>query len=184
MNLKRLFLLVLCTAGLALHAEAQSTHSATYTGLSITAGAFGSGFQPDYLGLNSSSPYTPTTGPNRLYGFGTYVDVRINRWVQIEAEGRWQNFNKYNGVSENNYLIGPRVRFTPYGKFLVGASTLPHAIVGAATTWAYGGGVDYRLSKHFIARPFDIEYQNWNVGGMNGTLKPYGVNVGIAYKIR
>jgi len=184
MKLKRLILLVLCTAGLALQAEAQSSHSATYTGISITAGAFGSGFQPDYAGTG-----VPATGPERLYGYGTFVDVKFSRWVQIEAEGRWLKFNQYRNINESSYLIGPRIplhryhRFTPYGKLLVGISN-GSFLVGNATTWAYGGGVDYRLNKHFNVRAFDIEYQNWNIGQSAGALKPYGINAGISYRIR
>jgi hypothetical protein len=60
---------------------------------------------------------------------------------------------------------------------------------GRFTDIAYGGGVDFRLSKRFSARG-DFEYQQWprwpNIpesGIANTTLFPYGASVGVGYKI-
>jgi opacity protein-like surface antigen len=174
-------LLSIALAAGAASARAQVVPSATRQGLSLTVGGMGSVFQPDYAGANIAE-----TSPNRLYGVGAYVDVRFTRWVQIEAEGRWQRFNQYQGVTENNYLIGPRVPFNvphfarvkPYGKVLVGFGT-GSFLDGRATALAYGGGVDYRLTKRFSARA-DFEYQWWHV---TPTLHPYGLSVGIGYKV-
>jgi hypothetical protein len=52
---------------------------------------------------------------------------------------------------------------------------------------AYGGGVDFRLTKRFIARG-DFEYQQWlgwpNIPGIaNTTLLPYGASVGVGYRV-
>jgi len=137
-------------------------------------------FQPDYTGQGVAQ-----TSPNRLYGIGAYVDADFTRWIQIEAEGRWLKFNQYNGIDQNTYMIGPRVpiieyrRFTPYGKFLFGMGD-GSFLTGKTTTWAYGGGVDYRLNKKFTVRCFDFEYQSWRV---TPTLSPYGGSVGISYRI-
>jgi opacity protein-like surface antigen len=174
-------LLSMTLAAGAVSARAQVVPSATRQGLSVTAGGLGSAFQPDYAWGKSAE-----TSPNRLYGVGAYVDVRFTRWVQIEAEGKWLRFNEYLGLNQDSYLIGPRVPFNvprlarvkPYGKVLVGMGS-GSFLTGKATALAYGGGVDYRLTKRFSARA-DFEYQQWSV---TPSIYPYGLSVGIGYKI-
>ena len=167
-------------------ARSQVVPAATSSTFSLSAGGLGSMFQPDYADLGVAH-----TSPNRLYGPGAYVDARFSRWLQVEAEGRWLRFNQYylpgstTGNGENTYLIGPRVpivtfhRVTPYGKFLVGLGNGPF-LDGNTLVLAYGGGVDYRLTRRFTLRAFDFEWQQWRV---NPTLYPYGGSVGISYKI-
>jgi hypothetical protein len=105
--------------------------------------------------------------------------------VQIEAEARWLHFNQYREIDENTYMIGPRVPihdfrgWTPYGKFLLGWGS-GSFLNGRAGTFAYGGGVDYRLTRKLTLRPFDFEYQQWRV---QPTLWPYGGSAGISYTI-
>ncbi len=168
-----------------LSAHAQVVPSATGRQLSVTAGGMGSVFQPDYAG-----GLIAQTSPNRLYGIGAFVDVKVTRWIQFEAEGRWLRFNEYYppsskvGINEDTYMAGPRLpirhfgRATPYAKALIGLGS-GSFILGRATALAYGGGVDYRLTRRFTARG-DFEYQQWRV---NPTLLPYGASVGIGYKI-
>ncbi len=148
--------------------------AATGRTFSLNAGGLGSVFQPDYAGNLIAQ-----TSPNRLYGVGAYVDAHFSRWLQIEAEGRWlrlqrqlvlrpDSFGEYvycqNG--ENTYLIGPRIapytfhKFTPYGKVLVGFGS-GSFLTGRTFAVAYGGGVDYRLTRRFTLRAFDFEYQQW-----------------------
>jgi len=142
--------------------------------------AEGSMFQPDYAGRRVAE-----AGPQALYGVGAYVDADFTRWIQIEAEGRWLPFNQYKGNSESTYMIGPRVpiieykRFKPYGKFLIGIGG-GNFLSGKVAGIAYGGGLEYRLSKKFTLRAFDFEYQNW-YGGTS--LKPYGGSAGISYRL-
>jgi hypothetical protein len=181
------FLVVfLFVSALSLHA--QVAPAATRSGLSLAAGAEGSVFQPDYAGGTGAG-----TGPDRLYGVGAYVDARFTRWVQIEAEGRWLRFNEYyppgssEGIGENTYMIGPRVPicefhgWSPYGKFLIGwGSGAGGWLNGRAGAFAYGGGVEYRLSHRLTIRPFDFEYQRWRV---DPPLHPYGGSAGISYRI-
>jgi opacity protein-like surface antigen len=173
----------------ALSIHAQVAPAASRSGLSLTAGAEGSVFQPDYAG--SSNP-DELTSPKRLYGVGAYVDARFTRWVQIEAEGRWLHFNEYDpsgsgqGIGENTYMIGPRVPicnfhgWSPYGKFLIGwGSGAGGWLNGRASAYAFGGGVEYRLSHRLTIRAVDFEYQRWQV---NPTLWPYGGSAGISYR--
>lgn len=184
--------LILFAAGAAA-ARAQVVPSATRGHLSLTAGALASAFQPDY-----ACCAVPATAPNRLYGLGAFVDVRFTRWVQIEAEGRWLRFNEFEGIDQDNYLIGPRLpihdfRFlnaTPYVKVLAGMAKMnfeDNDGHGKYAALAYGGGVDFRLSKRFSARG-DFEYQQWPrwpnaIGFANTTLFPYGASVGVGYRV-
>jgi hypothetical protein len=185
----------------AICADAQVVHSATGRGMSITVGGMGSIFQPDYANNwkctqstpNSSLYCVPVAGASDypLFGLGTYVDVKFSHWVQIEAEARWLRFNKYSGISQNNYLIGPRVpihRFGKaqiYGKALVGDAKMTFDKAGTSgsyTALAFGGGTDIKLDKHWSLRFPDIEYQyypKWN----NSSLSPYGASVGVGYTL-
>ena len=164
----------------AVSARAQVVQSAEGRKLKIYAGGEASAFQPDYAGQGVAQ-----TSPYRLYGVGAYVDANFTRWIQIEAEGRWLNYNEYASIGESTYMIGPRVpiveykRFTPYGKFLFGmvGGTF---LTGRAASYAYGGGLDYRLSRRFQIRCFDFEEQDWRV---TPSLHPYGASIGVSYRV-
>jgi hypothetical protein len=164
----------------ALSLRGQVVPSASSGAISLDAGGLGSVSQPDYAGTGVAM-----TSPNRLYGTGTYVDAHFSRWVNLEGEARWLTFNEYLGIDEKTYLIGPRVpigtfhKFTPYGKVLFGLGG-GSFLTGHSFVMAYGGGLDYRLTKHFTIRCFDFEYQQWQV---TPTLWPYGGSAGISYKI-
>jgi opacity protein-like surface antigen len=188
-----LALVSFCFAAGAVSARAQVVPSATSGHLSLTAGGLGSVYQSDYAGFAVAE-----TAPNRLYGVGAFVDMRFTRWIQVEAEGRWLRFNELEGISQDNYLIGPRLpihhfRFlnaTPYVKVLAGMSRMnfeDNEGSGNYAALAYGGGVDFRLTKRFSARG-DFEYQQWlqwpNIPGIaNSPLFPYGASAGVGYKI-
>ena len=73
---------ILLFAG-AVAADAQAVPSATGRQVSITAGGMASIFQPDFIG-----GYDAQASNQPLFGAGAYVDVRLRRWVQFEAEGR------------------------------------------------------------------------------------------------
>jgi len=53
---------------------------------------------------------------------------------------------------------------------------------GRFTAFAFGGGVDVKLTKRLSFRALDAEYQYWPTWG-NSTLSPYGASMGIGYKI-
>ncbi len=185
--MKRLIFAICCIVlfATAVFGRAQVVPAATGRTFHLSAGGMASAFQPDI-----SQPYYANipivgTSPNRLYGVGTYVDAHFSRWLQIEAEGRWLHFNEYLGINQNSYLIGPRIapytfhKFTPYGKALAGWGS-GSFLTGRCLAIAYGGGVDYRLTRRFTARG-DFEYQRWHVTPDN--LYPYGASVGLSYKI-
>jgi hypothetical protein len=169
-------------------AGAQVEPSGYQRQMTVTVGAFGSGFQMDYAGTGVAK-----AAPNLTYGVGTYVDVKFTRWVGVEGEARWSRFNQYVNIYEDNYLIGPRVpihRFqfmdaTPYGKVLFGVGNMNFEFNDAHGRFgdiAFGGGVDLKLSRRVSLRAFDFEYQDWP-NWHYGTLKPYGASVGIGYRV-
>ncbi len=162
--------------------RAQVAPTAKTGQFSLSAGGEGAIFQPDYAG----GPIAQSS-PSHLAGLGAYADVRFTRWVQIEAEGRWLHFNEYGGINQNTYLIGPRIpihtyfnRLTPYGKALFGFGS-GSFLSGRAAAMAFGGGVDYQLSRRFTLRAIDFEYQRWSV--LPTAIHPYGESVGLSYRI-
>jgi opacity protein-like surface antigen len=187
MHMKRslvfLFLSSLLAAG-ALSARAQVVPAAYGRQFSVTAGGMFSVFQPDYAGGGVAQ-----TSPNRLYGVG-----RFTRWVQFEAEGRWLRFNQLDNINQSNYLIGPRLpihklhfwRATPYAKALIGLGDMNfefNEASGRFTDIAYGGGLDWKVNRKISVRAVDFEYQQWPKWINNEQLFPYGVSVGVGYKI-
>jgi hypothetical protein len=196
MRLSRALFLSLLLVASALSARAQVVHSATARQLSLTAGGMVSLFQPDFEGdwtypNRYGVQYPVAQASNQgLFGVGAYVDVKLSRWVQIEAEGRRLRFNKYEDIHQDNYLIGPRLpvyRFwkaTVYGKALYGFSKMnfdPQGDHGTFSTIAFGGGMDVKLTKKLSFRAIDVEYQDWPAWG-NSSIKPYGASMGVGYR--
>jgi hypothetical protein len=188
-NCALFFSILLATGAVAV--QAQVVPSATARQISVTAGGTASIFQPDYEGDWNVQGYPVAHSSTQpLFGVGAYVDVKLSRWLQIEAEGRWQRFHQYEGIRQDNYLIGPRIpayRFgkaTVYGKALVGSSKMrfnPYGDHGTFTTIAFGGGMDVKLTRKLVWRAVDVEYQYWPSWG-NSSLSPYGASMGIGYK--
>lgn len=195
------FLLCILFAIAADTAHAQAFPSATARRASVTVGGMASIFQSDFAGdwtcaqpcLASTQTWYPVAGSSNqpLFGVGAYVDVKFTRWVQLEAEGRWLRFNKYDNIRQDNYLIGPRVpvyhfwHSDVYAKTLVGVSKMtldPSGDHGTFTAIAFGGGMDIKMTKRLSLRIPDVEYQYWPTWG-NSTISPYGASVGIGYKI-
>jgi hypothetical protein len=174
------FCFVLFILGAAVRSgSAQAVESADARQLQITAGGMVSGFQPD-------------EGETDLIGLGTYVDVHFTHWFQVEGEARWLRWNQYYGEHQDNYLIGPRVpirrlgsRGQIYGKVLIGYGkmTFPFGYgYGTFTDLAYGAAVDYRWTRKLTLKT-DFEFQEWPKWLNNQQLYPYGVSVGVGYKV-
>ena len=180
-------LLLFVSLKVAAFAHAQAAESATARQLTITAGAMGSGFNPHDDNTNAY-----VGGTNYLIGLGTYVDVHFTHWFQLEGEARWLRFNEYAGEHQDNYLLGPKIpihrfgRADIYGKAMIGIGkmTFPYNYgYGSFTALAYGGGVDYKLSRKLTLRPIDFEFQQWPAWLGNSSLYPYGISVGVGYRV-
>jgi outer membrane protein with beta-barrel domain len=158
--------------------QAQVVPSALRNSISLTVGGTASLFDPDYLTDN-------------LGGLGAYVDLTLFHGIGVEAEGRWQRLHEYQGISQDNYLIGPRVqlmhfwRARPYVKALGGFTNMNFEEgigTGRFTTLAFGGGIDIHVKRRWTVRAVDAEYQYWPTF-LNGSLSPYGVSAGVSYRI-
>jgi hypothetical protein len=186
-------------AAAAVAASAQVVPSSEVGQFSVTLGATASVFQPDFAAglptsyaLAANGLYYPVAQSSNypLVGPGAFVDVRFTRWVQLEAEGRWLRFNRDQDIHQDNYLIGPRVpvydfwKATVYGKALGGFSRmdLGYGVHGSFTAFAFGGGMDVKLTKRVSIRAFDAEYQYWPNWG-NSTVSPYGASAGVSYRV-
>jgi len=178
--MKRSFFVVLITLSVAAMAgHTQAVESATSRQFTINAGGMASYFQPD-------------EGGNNLAGIGTYADFHFTHWFQLEAEARWLRWNQYYGEHEDNYLLGPRVpirqfgdKTVLYGKALIGYGkmTFPFQYgYGTFTDFAFGATVDHHLTPKMIVKA-DFEYQYWPVWLNNTSLSPYGVSVGVGYRV-
>jgi hypothetical protein len=168
--------MLLASAPVAMHAQVAPT--AFRSPISLTVGGTASLFDPDYL-------------TNNLGGLGAYVDLNLFHGIGVEAEGRWQHIHEYAGVSQDNYLIGPRVqvmhfwRARPYVKALGGFSNMNFEDgigSGRFTTLAFGGGIDIHVTRRWSVRAIDAEYQYWP-SFLGGSLSPYGVSAGVSYRI-
>ena len=177
---------VLCLAA-AISAKAQVVESAEVRTFSINAGGFGSAFWPND---GNFPPYGKSA--DYLLGLGTYVDLRFTHWVQVEGEARWLHFHEYAGENQSTYLIGPKVpihqfgRAHLYGKALIGLGrmTFPNGYGhGSFTAFAFGGGVDYRVSRKLTFRAVDFEFQDWPNFLPSFNIHPYGVSMGMSYRV-
>lgn len=171
----------------AVAAKGQAVETANARQFTISAGGMGSVFWPN----DGSSPAYGNSA-DYLLGLGTYVDLHFTHWFQVEGEARWLRFHQYSGEHQDNYLIGPKVpikRFGSaqvYGKALIGLGrmTFPNKYgYGTFTALAFGGGVDYRLSRKLTFRAADFEYQDWPDFLPNFNIHPYGVSMGMSYRV-
>lgn len=149
---------------------------------SLRVGATASLYRPDYISTGVGGP-------------GVFVDFDVNRRWGLEGAARWLRFHDDVDLHEDHYQIGPRVNFLTKGKFHpyakgfvgVGKFTFPTnagSVTGYGGYLMYGGGagLDYRLNRKWTVRAVDFEYQHWPEF-TTGAINPYGVNVGLSYRV-
>lgn len=149
----------------------------------------GSYFDPNWK-------YNPTSARQNFAGLGAYADYDFSPYLGAEAEARFLDLHTFQGIYENSYLGGLRVRVdrwrvVPFGKFLAGMGTFrfPPAFnrTGNFPAIEVGGGLDYRLTHRLKLRA-ELVYQNWfsfnPYPPRSGALNPEGLDVGISYRIR
>jgi len=170
---------VLLLALSARNGAAQALPTASGPGSYVSAGGGVSAFQEDY-------------GQQKIGGAVVFVDVNPTWRYGFEIEGRWLNYHTSEQVTEANYLGGVRVmlwkpgsRLQPYGKFLAGVGHINFPFqfaTGNYLAMAPGAGLDIHLNDRWSVRAADFEYQLWPSFTF-GQLKPYGVSVGLRYRI-
>jgi hypothetical protein len=159
--------------------NAQALPTATAKG-ALQVGAGWSYANPDY-------------GDKKIQGITAYADLDFVQHVGAELEYHYISLVTPSDLGQNSFFIGPRFilprpRYSLYAKLIVGIGTIaiqevednPQGGAGSYNAYGAGGGIDYRLSKHFIARG-DFEYQHWSY--RNG-LTPLVGTIGVAYRFR
>ncbi len=168
--------LLLAACFLSRFAAAQSAESADAGRRMLSVGGAVSGFHVDY-------------GGRRLLGYTIWVDADTIRRFGIEGELTRLDYHQTANVHVETYEAGARYHFNygrsqPYVKALAGFGrfNFPYNYAyGNYFIIGGGGGVDYRLTRHLIARG-EFEYQDWpqfTFGAMNSI----GATVGIRYRI-
>ena len=170
---------VLLLALSARDSAAQALATAGGPGSYLSVGGGVSAFQEDY-------------GQQVIGGAAMWVDMNPTWRYGLEGEARWLNYHTNEQVTEANYLGGVRVmlwkpgsRIQPYGKFLAGVGHINFPFgyaTGNYLALAPGAGVDIHLNERWSVRAADFEYQLWPQFTY-GQLKPYGVSVGLRYRI-
>jgi hypothetical protein len=177
--MKKMWCGLICFASLL--AFAPSLHAqAVYTAeqkTRIQAGGGVMSLNPDY-----------TTG--NVIGFSAWADYDFSKWVGVEFSAHLGEFITPGDITENSYLIGPRLTYrrhklTAYGKVLIGRATITNqdfSLSSSYNIFAYGGGVEYRLLRKINIRVIDFELQSWPDFQPNA-LSPMAISIGASYII-
>ncbi len=124
-------------------------------------------------------------------GMAVWGDYDLRAFIGLEAEGRLGGLVAPGGIGENSYLLGPRVmyrrrRLTGYGKLMAGRGLISNRILNQSSSfnvYAFGGGLEYKVSRRFNLRAVDVELQRWP-DFRPGTLSPMSLSAGVSYVIR
>jgi hypothetical protein len=170
-------LILAISADIALNAQASPT--ATRASF-MQVGVGLSAFQPDY---NSGT----------IKGYSIYGTFDFTSHIGLEGDIHIVNVITPGDIAQNSYILGPRFamdrgRLHPYAKALAGIGVFtfqPVYVTSSSSSsshkmYAFGGGLDVRVKRHWNVRAIDFEYQRWPGFSANG-ITPLGVTVGAAY---
>jgi opacity protein-like surface antigen len=160
------------------------------------------------------SYYPPTSARIKMNGFDASVDYNLfRRWLAVAADvtGNFKNTgNTINGsTSVYTFMVGPRIypfghahKLIVYGQGLFGGGyvRVAHpatsgfgAFTESETAAAYGagGGIDYRLSRHWEVRVIegDFELTHFSVptgpvtSSASASQSNYRISVGMTYRL-
>jgi hypothetical protein len=155
--LKRLFQLacVVSLLGLAAFARAQALPTASRAAI-LKAGGGWSIADPNY-------------GSRLVQGLSIYGNLDFRNRLGIEGDIHRTSLVTPANIGVDSYLLGPRYvyrhnRLWPYAKVLFGLGRLKYIDLHTAYTYkvyAFGGGLDLKLTKRINVRTIDFEYQQW-----------------------
>ncbi len=148
-------------------AAAQVVPAGSQEGLTIFAGATGSG-QYLYAGAAGSGQYLQF-GQRHMLGITGFVDADTRHRLGYTVEGSWIVFHQTNDVYTSTIEGGLRYRFNtgklaPYAKALggIGQYNAPYNLAtGRFLAFTGGAGIDYNLSRRIRLRMADFEYTYW-----------------------
>ena len=142
--------------GAACRAPAQAVPAGDQEGLTIFAGATGSGQYLQY-------------GQRKMLGITGFVDADTRNHLGYTVEGSWIIFHQTKELHTSSISGGLRYRLSkgklePYVKVLagVGEYNAPYNLAtGSFLVVTGGAGIDYNLSHRFRLRVADFEYTSW-----------------------
>jgi opacity protein-like surface antigen len=122
--------------------------------------------------------FTAVPGHDSPHGWNASVNVKADRWVGLDSDfsGFYRSDSTGDHARATNFLFGPRVSlptrgFTPFAHFLVGFSHVNKpggaGFLTSSNSFAYafGGGLDYSLTRHFAIRgQADLLHNGFNTG--------------------
>ena len=132
----------------------------------------------------------PDYAQGTVIGFSGFADYDFSKWVGVEFSTHFGEITTPGDISENTYMIGPRVTYrrrklTVYGKGLFGRSTITNLNANLSSSYniiAFGGGVEYRILHKINLRVIDVEAQQWPNFQPN-SLSPMVATIGASYII-
>lgn len=144
----------------------------------IQAGAGGMYLNTDYSGFKND-------------GLAFWGDYDFNGFIGLEADAHLGGLIAPGDIGENSYLVGPRLmyrrrRATGYGKLMVGRATITDQALNQSSSfnvYAYGGGLEYKVSRKWNVRVVDVELQRWP-NFRPSAISPLSLTIGLSYIIR
>jgi opacity protein-like surface antigen len=152
----------------------------------------------DYVRFNinakiSGQPPSQTFNGN---GGGGQLMYNVNNWLGIlgDVGGYWATSTTNSGSAGAAIplLLGPRVNLrrgvvTPFAQVLLGGVVTSSGIeqIGWQSHFAMtaGGGVDFKVSKHFSIRPVQAEYFLTKIpDGLNNRQNNFRFSAGIVFR--
>jgi opacity protein-like surface antigen len=135
----------------------------------------------------------PDYGRKAIQGVTAFGDYDFRPHLGVEAEYHYISLITPTDLGEQSFLVGPRFvlprnRFNLYAKVVAGIGDIniqeeqdnPQGGAGNYIAYGIGGGIDYKVTRHIIARG-DFEYQHWSY--LTG-LTPSSTTVAVAYRFR
>ena len=182
------FILALALGGSCM---AQVRPAAEGSQVNLSAGGGLDYWQGDYTGVSRFGPCAWITDE---FWHGMGVNIEGHSMI---IGGSYPSASYKYFVGEGGFIYNYHhfQRLTPFAKAELGFASLsfPHKTGAKYThdtrnTWALGGGIDYKLSRHLSAR-IDYTYDAFpnfysTISGQHHTLNPNGISFGPTYHFR
>jgi opacity protein-like surface antigen len=156
------------------------------------------GYYYTRFNVNANVPgIAPSAGYNGNGG-GGQLEYNVNRWLGAVGDlGGFLATSSGNGAFAGagfTYLFGPRVNFrrgkvTPFAQILLGGIRTTDGIAQSTGTennfaMTAGGGIDFKVSRHFSVRPVQAEYFLTKIpDGLNNRQNNFRFSAGVVFRL-
>lgn len=133
--------------------------------------------------------------PTYVEGFTVFGNLGLTGRLGAQVDLHLDSYLTPIDIGENTFLIGPRFsvlredRANVYvkgmgglGRFAYQANTYLNPHSDTYGVFAFGGGVEYRLSRSIDLRAIDLEFQTWP-GFPSGSIHPVVASIGFAWRL-